>query len=197
MFTGIVTHVGEMAEVIAVAGGRELAVRLGPLGARAAAGDSIAVDGVCLTVASCMDGTARFTAVQETLAKTTLGERAAGDRVNLEAAARMGDPIGGHLVQGHVDGTGTVRAIERKGADHMVTFEVTPEVAQGLVPKGSVTVDGVSLTVVDVRTDVFTVALVPYTLEQTTLGKKGPGARVNVEVDVIGKYVRKYVEALR
>lgn len=197
MFTGIVTHVGELADVKAVPGGRELRVRLGPLAARAAPGDSIAVDGVCLTAAAVTGDAATFTAVQETLNRTTLGERKAGDRVNLEAAARVGDPIGGHVVQGHVDGTGRIRAIEKKGADCVVTFEVDAELARGMVEKGSVAVDGISLTVVAVRATEFTVALVPYTLEHTTLGAKGVGARVNVEADVLGKYVRKYVEAMR
>ncbi len=197
MFTGIVIHVGVIDAVTDVPGGRELRVRIGPLAGRTGPGDSIAVDGVCLTAADLAGESVRFTAVEETLRRTTLGDRAAGDRVNLEPAARMGDPIGGHLVQGHIDGTGRVRSVETRGADHVVTIEVPAELAYGMVEKGSVAVDGISLTVVEARKDAFTVALVPYTLAHTTLGSKGAGARVNVEVDVMGKYVRKYVEAMR
>jgi len=194
VFTGIVTHVGAIVRAADVPGGRELAVRVGPLAAAARPGDSIAVDGVCLTVARRKGGTATFTAVRETLDKTTLGERRVGDRVNLEAAARVGDALGGHVVQGHVDGTGTIRKVEKRGADHVVTFAAPRALARGLVEKGSVAADGVSLTVVRAGATSFTVALVPYTLAHTTLGAKGKGARVNVEVDVLGKYVRRVVE---
>lgn len=197
MFTGIITHLGTIARVQPVPGGREFHVALGTLAARTAPGDSIAVDGVCLTVSGLAGEVATFTAVQETLNRTTLGQRAAGDRVNLEAAARVGDAIGGHVVQGHVDGTGRVRSVEQRGADCIVTYEVSHELAMGLVAKGSVAIDGVSLTVVDARADAFTVALVPYTLENTTLGHRRAGAEVNIEVDILGKYVRKYVEAMR
>jgi riboflavin synthase len=156
-------------------------------------GDSIAVNGVCLTVVD-TDAAGWFTVdvVQETLDRTSLGALRADDRVNLERPLRLADRLGGHLVQGHVDGVGRIR--ERTPAD-VVTVSLPAALARYVVPKGSITVDGVSLTVVDATPEAFSVALIPTTLQLTTLGHKGPGDPVNLEVDVVAKYVERMLEA--
>jgi riboflavin synthase len=189
MFTGIVEELGT---VVARSADR-LELR-GPLVTKDVAdGDSIAVNGVCLTVVA-VDGDA-FTAdvMAETWKRSSLGELAPGDVVNLERAATPTTRLGGHLVQGHVDGVGTIA--ERTPGDSFdtVRFTVPPGLARYLVEKGSVTVDGVSLTVVETGPDWFTVGLIPTTLDRTTLGRKQVGAPVNLEVDVIAKYVEKLV----
>jgi riboflavin synthase len=194
VFTGIVEELGRV-EAVADQGD---AVRLtvhGPLVvADAAAGDSIAVDGCCLTVAERDRATFTADVMQETLEKTTLGQLAPGARVNLERAATVSTRLGGHIVQGHVDGTGRIAA--RSPSEHWDLVEVAApaELARFLVDKGSVTVDGVSLTVVRAGEDGFTVSLIPETLARTTLGSKSPGDRVNLEVDVMAKYVARYVD---
>ncbi|MEV5409091.1 riboflavin synthase [Thermopolyspora sp. NPDC052614] len=199
MFTGIVEEIGEIAGVEHV-GDRagelaRIAIRGKTVTSDARHGDSIAVDGVCLTVVA-LDGEV-FTvdAVAETLARTTLGDRAVGSRVNLERAVRADQRLGGHIVQGHVDGTGTVLSREPGERWERVRFSLPPALARYVVEKGSVAVDGVSLTVAGVDAESFTVALIPATLELTTLGAKRPGDRVNLEVDVIAKYVEKQVAA--
>jgi riboflavin synthase len=156
-----------------------------------APGESVAVNGACLTVVARDDRTCRFQAGPETLRRTNLGELQAGARVNLERALRVGDRLGGHLVQGHVDGLGRVASRRRQGEWEVVWFSCPAELAAQMVSKGSVTVDGVSLTVVEVTADGFSVALIPHTLAQTTLGFKGPGASVNLETDVLAKYIWK------
>jgi riboflavin synthase len=150
-------------------------------------GDSVAVDGVCLTVVANVDGTLAFDAVAETLARTSLGTLDRGSRVNLEPALRAGDPLGGHIVQGHVDGTGTFRGVE--GGLHW--FDAPAELIRYVVEKGSIAVQGTSLTVAATDEQGFAVALIPHTLEATTLGALEPGARVNLETDVLAKYVEK------
>lgn len=189
MFTGIVEELGEVVE----ATGTRLAVR-GPLvTSDAAHGDSIAVDGCCLTVAS-LDGDV-FTAdvLAETLRRTSLGALAPGDRVNLERPMALGARLGGHLVQGHVDATAPI--LDRAG--EVVRIGLPAELARYLVPKGSITVDGVSLTVVEVADGSFTVSLIPTTMDLTTLGRKGIGDPVNLEADVVAKYVERMLEARR
>jgi riboflavin synthase len=184
MFTGIVEELGS---VVAVGGGR-LTVR-GPLvTSDAAYGSSIAVNGCCLTVAA-LDG-ATFTAdvMVETFDRTSLGALVPGSPVNLERPLRADARLGGHVVQGHVDGTGTVR--ERR-ADGVVEIAIPRELSRYVVAKGSVAVDGVSLTVVAAGEESFTVSLIPATLALTTLGSKGPGEPVNIEVDVLAKYVER------
>lgn len=189
MFTGIVEELGEVVGV----GETRLEVR-GPLvTSDAKLGDSIAVNGCCLTVAS-LDGDV-FTAdvMAETLRRTSLGVLRPGDRVNLERPLAIGARLGGHLVQGHVDAAATILA--RDG--EVVRIALPDELARYLVPKGSVTVDGISLTVVSVADGSFTVSLIPTTLELTTLGRKGPGDPVNLEADVVAKYVERMLEARR
>jgi riboflavin synthase len=156
-------------------------------------GDSIAIDGVCLTVVESGEGTLAFEAVPETLARTALGELAPGGGVNLEPALRAGDPLGGHIVQGHVDGVATVALITPEGDGVRMRFGAGPELLRYVVEKGSIAVQGTSLTVAAVDDDGFEVALIPHTLEVTTLGSFEPGRRVNIEVDVLAKYVEKLV----
>jgi riboflavin synthase alpha subunit len=157
-------------------------------GIEAAVGDSVAVDGVCLTVTEARNGTLAFDVVQETLNRV----KPFGDQVNLEPALRAGDPLGGHYVQGHVDGTGTVRSVGSS-----VWIDVEPALLRYVVEKGSIAVDGVSLTVAAVDGTGFAVALVPHTLEVTTLDGLRPGATVNLEVDVLAKYVERLLPGLR
>jgi riboflavin synthase len=195
MFTGIVEELGEVTAVDAQSDSVRLTVR-GPLVlVDAGPGDSIAVNGVCLTVAE--RGTDTFTAdvMAETLARSSLGALVPGSRVNLERPVTLAARLGGHLVQGHVDGTGQV--LQRTPGEHweVVLVSLPAGLVRYLVPKGSVTVDGVSLTVVDVGPDWFTVSLIPTTLQQTTLGRRQPGEQVNLEVDVVAKYVEKLLGA--
>jgi riboflavin synthase len=162
---------------------------------RLAIGDSLAVSGVCLTVTEKRTGQVLVELSPETLARTTLGALRGGDEVNLEPALRMGDPLGGHMVQGHVDGTAEV--VDRRDLEEhrVLAFSIPPELAPFLVEKGSVTVDGVSLTVSALLPDRFEVALIPHTLEMTSLARRVPGDRVNLEMDVIGKYVHRILAA--
>jgi riboflavin synthase alpha subunit len=158
-----------------------------------AVGDSISVSGVCLTAVDVSDGHVAFEAVPETLTRTTLGVVTAGTEVNIEPALRTGEPLGGHYVQGHVDGVGSVREVAREGEGLRLTFEAPPELLRYCVVKGSIAVDGVSLTIAALDDDAFAVALVPHTLEVTTLGTLVIGDRVNLEVDVLAKYVERLV----
>jgi riboflavin synthase len=198
MFTGIVEEVGE---IVAVSGGDTesavLAVR-GPLVvADARPGDSVAVNGVCLTVVDVGEG--RFTAdvIGETLRRTALGALRPGDPVNLERAATLGTRLGGHLVQGHVDGVGQVIGREPAAQWEAMRFALPGPLARYLVPKGSITVDGVSLTVVEAGADWFSVGLIPTTLKLTVLGQRNVGDPVNLEVDVVAKYVERLLQSDR
>ena len=195
MFTGVIRHVGTVSRVSNVAAGRRLTVDLGPLAQGLKAGDSVAVNGACLTAAKIEPPLAGFNVVKETLSRTTLGSLAAGAKVNLERSLRASDALDGHLVQGHVDGVATVRAM-RRGEQHAIEFKCDPELTVQMIAKGSVAVDGVSLTLTDVAADGFSVALIPTTLKDTTLGDLRIGSKVNVEADVIGKYVQKYLRSL-
>ncbi|MFJ8768650.1 riboflavin synthase [Streptomyces clavifer] len=191
MFTGIVEELGEVTAVEKLDDASRFRLR-GPVVTEGAKhGDSIAVNGVCLTVVDL--GEHEFTAdvMAETLNRSSLGALAAGSRVNLERPMALGGRLGGHIVQGHVDGTG--RVIARTVSEHweIVKISLPAELTRYVVEKGSITVDGVSLTVVDAGTDHFTISLIPTTLALTTLGIKGPGDPVNLEVDVIAKYVER------
>ena len=193
MFTGIVRELGRVVGADGDADGVVLLVSAPDTAATTGLGDSIAIDGVCLT-AEAVDGlTIRFHAVSETLSRSTLGQLAAGDAVNVEPALRSGEPLGGHIVQGHVDGVGSVRSFEREGDGARVTFVAPPEVLRYCVEKGSITVDGVSLTIAGLDGDSFAVALVPHTLSVTTLGALTPGTLVNLEVDVLAELVERLV----
>lgn len=193
MFTGIVEELGTIEAIEDQGDAVRLSVR-GPLvTGDANLGDSIAVNGCCLTVVTSGEGVFTADVMRETLAKTSLGTFASGTRVNLERAVTPATRLGGHIVQGHVDGTGTV--LERTPSEHweIVKIGLPADLERYLVAKGSITVDGISLTVVDVLDDAFTVSLIPETLARTTLGFKQPGDIVNLEVDVIAKYVEKMV----
>jgi riboflavin synthase len=193
MFTGLVATAGAVAAVESAGDGRRLTVSAPELVGDLAEGDSVAVNGVCLTATRV--GAQRFSAdvVAETLACTSLGPLAAGDTVNLELPLRAGDRLGGHIVQGHVDGVGTVASVAGEDVGRRVRIEAPSGLLRYVVEKGSVAVDGVSLTAADVAAEAFSVALIPETLQRTTLGQLEPGHSVNLEVDVLAKYVEKLV----
>ncbi len=195
MFTGIIEELGFVEGVEDQGDAVRLIVRAPHVLTDAGLGDSIAVNGCCLTVAERELDTFTADVMRETLDKTSLGALEPGSKVNLERAVTAGTRLGGHIVQGHVDARGTIRT--RTPAEHweLVDIELPPELARYLVPKGSVTVDGISLTVVDVESNSFTVSLIPETLARTTLGSKEPGDPVNLEVDVIAKYVERLLGA--
>jgi riboflavin synthase len=193
MFTGLVESLGTVHQATDEAAGRCLRIVDPTIAADAPVGASIAINGACLTVVARADDVITFQAGPETLQKTNLGTLRAGDRVNLERALRVGDRLGGHLVQGHVDGVGTMARREPQGEWDTVWFQCPEALARYLIPKGSVAVDGVSLTLVDVLATGFSVALIPHTLALTTLGFKKAGATVNLEVDQLAKYVAKFV----
>ncbi|KJY43099.1 riboflavin synthase subunit alpha [Streptomyces sp. NRRL B-1568] len=191
MFTGIVEELGEVVAVENLGDSSRFQLR-GPVVTDGAKhGDSIAVNGVCLTVVDTSDGTFTADVMAETLSRSSLGALTAGSRVNLERPMALGGRLGGHLVQGHVDGTGTI--IERTPAEHweIVKIALPAELSRYVVDKGSITVDGVSLTVVEAGDDYFTISLIPTTLALTTLGLKKAGDPVNLEVDVLAKYVER------
>jgi riboflavin synthase len=198
MFTGLIVERGKLIANPAPSGqgGVSLVVEMSPgLAERLAIGDSLSVSGVCLTVTAKGSGQVLVELSPETIARTNLGNFRGGDEVNLEPALRMGDPLGGHMVQGHVDATAEVVG-RRDLTDHRVlAFSIPADLAPFLVEKGSVTVDGVSLTVSALLPDRFEVALIPHTLEMTTLSLRVPGDRVNLEVDVLGKYVHRMLAA--
>jgi riboflavin synthase len=191
MFTGIVEELGTVEAIEPQGDALRLSIRTETVLSDVRLGDSIAVNGCCLTVASVDDGVWTADVMQETLDKTSLVGAGPGDRVNLERAVTAGARLGGHIVQGHVDGVGTVT--RRTPSEHweLVEISLPPELSRYLVDKGSITVDGVSLTVVDTGARSFTVSLIPETLTRTTLGFRAPGDRVNLEVDVIAKYVER------
>ncbi len=196
MFTGIVEAVGRVRRVLPDAGRVRLEIESALPAEEIRPGDSVSVSGACLTVVERGSGWLAFEAVPETLARTCLGELAPGDAVNLERALAAGARFDGHLVQGHVDAVGRVRSLGREGADVRLAVDCGREFAELLVDKGSVAVDGVSLTVAGVGAESFEVALIPHTLARTTLGTRKIGDRVNLEADVVGKYVKKVVERL-
>ena len=191
MFTGLVEALGTVRRLESAGDGRLLTLAEPALAPQLSLGESVAVNGACLTVVRRDAETFDFQAGPETLKRTNLGELQPGDRVNLERALRVGDRLGGHLVQGHIDGLGRIASRQRQGDWEVVWFRCPEELAAQMVSKGSVAVDGVSLTLVDVTRDGFSVALIPHTLAQTTLGFKRPGAAVNLETDLLAKYVWK------
>ena len=191
MFTGIVREVGKAASITGHAEGVRLEIEAPATAAATAVGDSVSIDGCCLTAVLVTDGRIAFDAVPETLARTSLGGLAPGSRVNLEPALRAGEPLGGHYVQGHVDGVGVVRSVEEEGQGRRVWFDAGGDILRYAVEKGSIAVQGTSLTVAGLDEKGFAVALIPHTLESTTLGELEPGRLVNLEVDVLAKYVER------
>jgi riboflavin synthase len=193
MFTGLIEALGAVREVIPTGAGRDLVIEAQTLAAELTLGESVAVNGCCLTVVARDSQTCRFQAGPETLRRTNLGDLRPGDQVNLERSLRVGDRLGGHIVQGHIDGVGRVDRLLSDGDWVLFWFTCPPELAAQMVSKGSAAVDGVSLTLVDVEENRFSVALIPHTLSHTTLGVKRPGDPVNLETDLLAKYVHKYL----
>ena len=191
MFTGIVREVGRVAAVGAADGAMRIEIEAPETAAATAVGDSVAINGCCLTAVALDGGRIAFDAVAETLARTSLGALTEGTRVNVEPSLRAGEPLGGHYVQGHVDGVGSVRSVGDEGESRRVWFDAPPGLLRYVVEKGSITVEGTSLTVAGLDERGFAVALIPHTLDVTTLGALEPAAIVNLEVDVLAKYVER------
>ena len=191
MFTGIIRERARVARAAGDADGLRLEIDAPQTAAASAIGDSVAVNGCCLTVTERADGRLAFDAVPETLRRTALGSLQAGALVNVEPALRAGEPLGGHYVQGHVDGMGRVRSRDEEGDGARLAIDAPSELLRLCVEKGSIAVDGVSLTIAALAPDGFAVVLVPHTLAATTLGSLRPGDAVNLEVDVLAKYVER------
>jgi riboflavin synthase len=187
VFTGIVREVGRVEAVEERGESVRLVVRAPETASAAVVGDSVSLAGVCLTAVEVANGTVAFDAVPETLRRSTLGRLETGGGVNVEPALRAGDPLGGHIVQGHVDGVGRIRRVDDEG----IEVEATQDVLRYCVEKGSIAVEGVSLTIAGLAENSFTVALIPHTREVTTLGQLAEGDGVNIEVDVVAKYVER------
>jgi riboflavin synthase len=197
MFTGLVEAMGEVAELSSVGPGMRLAIRSARIAEGAALGDSIAVNGCCLTVVAQSADTLSFDAGSETLSRTNLGRLTPGSRVNLERSLQVGDRLGGHLVTGHIDGPGVLDEIRTEGEWAFYWFRVPRPLARQMASKGSAAVDGVSLTLVAVEDERFSVALIPHTLQVTTLGRLRVGDTVNIETDLLAKYVERQLAGFR
>lgn len=191
MFTGIVKSIGMVTSVSKSRSGAEIImrVRLRKFGLGLKKGDSVCINGACLTATKLSKGEAEFEMVSETIRRTNLGQTKPGEMVNIERSLRVGDRLEGHFVLGHVDGTGVIEDIQKMSSETTIWIELDKWLAKSLVPKGSIAVDGVSLTLVDVKGDRVSVSLIPHTLKVTTLGMKRRGDRVNIETDILGKYV--------
>jgi len=193
MFTGLIEALGTVKRVDEEGAGRRLVLAAPNLAAEMAAGDSLAINGACLTVVERAGDQLHFQAGPETLQRTNLGELQPGDAVNLERPLAIADRLDGHFVQGHVDGLGRIAERIRQGDWELAWFSCPSELTAQMVSKGSVAVDGISLTILDVAADRFSVALIPHTLSRTNLGRKGLGGSVNIETDLLAKYVHKYL----
>ncbi|MFH1231704.1 MAG: riboflavin synthase [Planctomycetota bacterium] len=196
MFTGLIQHIGKIAKINKKSNALQLTVNLHGYTGTIKLGDSIAINGVCLTITS-ISGQKKeyitFDVVPETVKRTTLGKLKAGDKVNIEPAIRGGEPLGGHFVQGHIDTIGTVSSIRKQGSEYLMQIRCPHKITGSIIEKGSIAIDGVSLTVINVESNYFSVALIPFTLTHTTLGKKKVGDAVNIEPDIIGKWVKNLV----
>lgn len=193
MFTGLVVEMGEIASVTKRDSGARLYLNAGSVSAEAQIGDSISVNGTCLTVVEIKGKTLGFDMSDETLRSTNLGSLRAKDRVNLEPSLRLDSRLGGHFVTGHIDGVGTIKSKSAAGDAHKIVIGAGKDITRFLVEKGSVAVDGISLTVVEVLSNGFSIVIIPHTAALTTIGFKGPGDTVNIEVDILGKYVSKFL----
>ena len=193
MFTGLILEIGELISLKRLSSGGILTLKADRIATAAAPGDSIAINGVCLTVVSKNNKELSFDLSDETLGATNLGRLKPGDRINLESSLTPASKMGGHFVTGHVDSAGKIRSRETLGDMLKFEIEAPPDVLRFLVKKGSVAVDGISLTVVDILKDSFTLIIIPHTARLTTLGFKGPGDTVNLETDILGKYVAKFM----
>jgi riboflavin synthase len=194
MFTGIVQALGTVERIQPVGEAARLFVRHDEIAAKARIGDSISVNGCCLTVVHAADGVVGFDTVPETLDRTNLGDLDQGSAVNLETSLRVGDEMGGHFVTGHIDGEGTVDRRIDEDEWSTIWFQAEPPLMRQMASKGSIAIDGVSMTLVDVDEERFSVAVIPHTLKVTTLGIRQPGDRVNLETDVLAKYVQQQLE---
>jgi riboflavin synthase len=191
MFTGIVKGIGIVTSVSKSKSGAEIIirVRLGKFGRGLKKGDSVCINGACLTATKLSRGEAEFEMVSETIRRTNLGQTKPGDMVNIERSLRVGDRLEGHFVLGHVDGTGVIEDIQKMSSETTIWIKLDRHLTKSLAPKGSIAVDGVSLTLVGIEGNHVSVSLIPHTLKVTTLGMKGRGDRVNIETDILGKYV--------
>lgn len=194
MFTGLIVEMGDVVSLLRKGNGARLSLDARTLSRDAKLGDSIAINGTCLTVVEIRGNVLSFDLSEETLASSNLGELKVKDRVNLEPALRLEDRLGGHFVTGHIDGRGKIRSKTLEGDVYKIVIGTEPWIAEYLVEKGSVAVDGISLTVVDVLKDGFSLVIIPHTSRLTTIGFKGPGDSVNVEVDILGKYVSRFLK---
>ena len=193
MFTGLIQQVGALAGKKARGGGMSLGIRHEPWESPLVVGESVAVEGACLTVTSTRNGEFTCDVLNETLQKTNLGAKSSGAKLNLERALRADERLGGHIVTGHIDGLGTVVEFAQKGADWVLEVTCDSELLLGIVPKGSISISGASLTVADLRPKSFAVHLIPHTLANTSLQGLKKGDTVNLETDLIGKYVQRYL----
>ncbi len=191
MFTGIIEHLGRVKQVNLQANSAVIAVDIGPLKDNVIPGDSIAINGACLTVTQIKGSEVYFDVSGETLSKTIIGKLTVSDHVNIERSLKIGDKLGGHFVTGHVDCVGTISKIENETGQRTVWFSVSNEITNMMIKKGSVAIDGISLTIVDLKEKLFSVALIPFTLDATTLGFKKAGQKVNIETDMLGKWVKR------
>lgn len=195
MFTGIIQSLGKVTRLQRNPTGINLSINCGILSKKISLSDSVAINGVCLTATKCAGQIVSFDVVKETVTRTNLGKLRIGEKVNLELAIRAGEPFGGHFVQGHIDGTGTIYRKVKADTSYVLEIKTTPLLTEQMIEKGSVAIDGISLTITNVKKDRFSVALIPYTLSHTNLGKKTIGSIVNLEVDILGKWVRKIMES--
>ena len=191
MFTGIIEHLGKVKQVKLQADSAIIVIDIGSLSDDVSLGDSIAINGACLTVTQIKDSAVYFDVSTETLNMTAIGKLKISDKVNIERSLKMGDQLGGHFVTGHVDGVGEINKVENEPGQCTVWFSTSETLINMMIKKGSVAIDGISLTIVEIREGLFSVALIPYTLELTTLGFKKVGEKVNLETDMLGKWVKR------
>ncbi len=191
MFTGIIESLGKVKQVKIQSNSAIIVVDIGQLADGVSPGDSIAINGACLTAAEINDTEVNFDVSRETLSKTTIGDLGISDNVNIERSLRMGDKLGGHFVTGHVDDVGVINEIDSDSSQSTVWISVNEELTNMMIKKGSVAIDGISLTIVELKEKLFSVALIPFTLSETTLGFKNVGQKVNIETDMLGKWVKR------
>ena len=194
MFTGLIERVAPIQSVATTGFGKRLGIALGDLADGAKSGDSICVNGVCLTISRLAGDLAEFEVMAETLRVSTLGGLKVNDAVHLERALALGGRLGGHLVQGHVDGIGTINQIDTAGRNRTIWVAAEERILKQMIPKGSVAMDGISLTIVEVQRERFSVSLIPTTLQETNLGQRKKGDRVNLETDLIGKWISRRLD---
>lgn len=196
MFTGLIESIGIIKSVKKSSGSVRLTILADKMASEVKVGESISVNGVCLTAAAVNPPHIEFDVVQETIDKSSLNHLSISDRVNLERAMKLGDRLDGHMVQGHIDGVGVIRSIRSVGDDYRITIYAEPEIMRYVAQKGSIAVDGISLTIAEVNENSFTVAIIPQTLSSTTINEKKAGSTVNLETDIIGRYVYKYISKI-